>query len=74
MKIMHLIKTTTGATWALKQIKELIGYGCDIHVVLPDNKNLYQKYIDAGATVHILNVDIAQGKRPLQLAKIITCL
>lgn len=69
MKIMHLIKTTTGATWALKQIKELIGYGCDIHVVLPDNKNLYQKYIDAGATVHILNVDIAQGKRPLQLAK-----
>lgn len=69
MKIMHLIKTTTGATWALKQIKELIGYGCDIHVVLPDNKNLYQKYIDAGATVYILNVDIAQGKRPLQLAK-----
>ena len=69
MKIVHLIKTTTGATWALRQITELIKYGCDIHVVLPDSKNLYQKYIDAGATVHILNVDIAQGRRPLQLAK-----
>jgi len=69
MKILHLIKTTTGATWALKQIKELIGYGCKIHVALPDNNNLYQKYIDIGATVHILNVDIAQGKKPLQLIK-----
>jgi len=69
MKILHLIKTTTGATWALKQIKELISYGCHIHVVLPEKENLYQKYIEAGATVHILNVDIAQGKKPLQLAK-----
>lgn len=69
MKLLHLVKTTTGATWALKQISELIKYGCDIHVILPDNKNLYQKYIEAGATVHILNVDIAQAKKPKQLVK-----
>lgn len=65
MKILHLIKTTVGATWALKQIEQLVDLGCDIHVILPDNQNLAQIYRDKGAKVHILNVDFVYlVKRP----------
>lgn len=58
-KVMHLIKTTIGATWALREIQVLIGLGCEVHVVLPNEKELYQRYKDAGAHVHIATVDIA---------------
>lgn len=57
MKILHLIKTTSGASWALKEIEQLINLGCEIHVLLPDNNGLAQSYLEKGAKVHILNVD-----------------
>lgn len=57
MKILHLIKTTSGATWALKQIEQLIHLGCHVDVILPDNNGLAQLYKDKGATVHLLNID-----------------
>jgi len=57
MKVMHLIKTTSGASWALKQVEQLILLGCEIHVVLPDNSGLAKSYVEKGAKVHILSVD-----------------
>lgn len=59
MKILHLIKTTCGASWALKQVEQLINLGCEIHVILPNNNDLAPKYSDLGAKVHILNVDFS---------------
>ena len=59
LKVMHLIKTTVGATWALREIQVLIGLGCEVHVVLPNEEGLCQRYREAGATVHIATVDIA---------------
>ncbi|WP_180079753.1 glycosyltransferase family 4 protein [Acinetobacter sp. YH12058] len=59
MKVLHLIKTTSGANWALKQIEQLVTLGCDIHIVLPNNQGLAQNYRDKGAKVHILNVDFS---------------
>lgn len=59
MKILHLIKTTAGANWALKQIEQLIKLGCDVHVILPDNNGLAKNYIEKGAKIHILNVDFS---------------
>lgn len=59
MKIIHLVKTTEGASWALKEIEQLIQLGCEIHVFLPNNKGLASKYSDLGAKIHILNVDFA---------------
>ncbi|WP_180022208.1 glycosyltransferase [Acinetobacter sp. YH16044] len=59
MKVLHLIKTTSGATWALKQIEQLIYLGCDVEVILPDNLGLATAYIEKGAKVHILNIDFA---------------
>lgn len=59
MKVIHLIKTTSGASWALKQVDQLIQLGCEIHVILPDHLGLAKTYIEKGAKVHILNVDFA---------------
>lgn len=59
MLIVHLIKTTVGATWALREIQVLIRLGCEVHVVLPSEDGLCEQYKKAGAQVHILNVDIA---------------
>lgn len=59
MKVIHLIKTTAGATWALKQIEQLIKYGCEVYVILPDHSGYAKAYEDKGATVHTLNVDFA---------------
>lgn len=59
MKVIHLIKTTSGASWALKQVDQLIQLGCEIHVILPDDLGLAKSYIEKGAKIHILNVDFA---------------
>lgn len=70
MIILHLIKTTVGATWALREIQVLIRLGCEIHVALPDQEGLYEDYKKAGAHVHIVNVDIASFKTsPLAFTK-----
>jgi len=59
IRILHLIKTTSGASWALKQVQQLISLGCEIHVVLPDNNCLAKCYLEKGAKIHILNIDFA---------------
>lgn len=64
MRVLHLVKTTRGAAWALAQIRCLIAQGCEIHVVLPDADGLAGAYREAGAQVHVLNVDIAQLRHP----------
>ena len=53
MKVLHLLKTSTGATWALRQLRELVKLGVNVHVALPDGP-LISAYQDAGVTTHIL--------------------
>lgn len=75
MIVLHLIKTTVGATWALREIQVLIRLGCEIHVALPNKEGLYQDYKKVGAHVHVLNVDIASFiKSPLGFVKASSCL
>lgn len=57
MKIIHLIKTTEGASWALKEVDQLIQLGCEIHIILPNDKGLAEKYLEKGAKIHIINTD-----------------
>lgn len=64
MIALHLIKTTVGATWALRQIKSLVQLGVVVHVVLPADDGLAASYREVGALVHIINVDIGQLKNP----------
>ena len=52
MKILHIIKTNTGASWAYKQIKQLNKMGIKIIVMLPNEKDGYaQEYKKIGIKV-----------------------
>lgn len=43
MKVMHILKTSTGATWALRQIKLLKDNGVDVEVILPKGGPLIEE-------------------------------
>ena len=52
MKVLHIIKTNTGASWAFKQIKNLIQMGVSIVVMLPNEKIGYaEEYKNIGVKV-----------------------
>ena len=57
MKVLHLLKTSTGATWALRQLRELVKLGVDVHVALPQGP-LVSAYQEFGITTHILQTAI----------------
>jgi glycosyltransferase involved in cell wall biosynthesis len=59
MRTLHLVKTSTGARWALLQLRELTRLGLDCHVVLPDDGGLAAQYAAAGVTVHVLDLNAA---------------
>ncbi len=53
MTVLHLLKTSVGARWALRQMAELVRLGHDIHVLLPPGGSLVQECHDAGISVHL---------------------
>jgi glycosyltransferase involved in cell wall biosynthesis len=59
MKVLHLLKTSVGARWALLQLRELTRLGVECHVVLPDGGGFAPQYISAGVTVHELDLNAA---------------
>lgn len=52
MRALHLIKTSVGATWALRQVRELVTLGVDVHAVMPLDGPLVERYRKNGITVH----------------------
>jgi glycosyltransferase involved in cell wall biosynthesis len=58
LRILHLVKTTTGATWALRQMRQLVLAGYDVHVALPDAAGLARQYREAGVMVHVVPCDV----------------
>ncbi len=61
MKVLHLLKTSHGASWALRQMRELVKLDVDVHVVLPAYAANASKYSDAGVQVHIADMDLSPG-------------
>lgn len=53
MRVLHVVKTAEGATWALRQMRELAAIDAEVHVLIPDG-SLTQAYRDAGVEVHKL--------------------
>lgn len=52
MRALHLVKTSVGATWALRQMRELVKLGVDVHAMMPTDGPLVAAYRDAGVAVH----------------------
>src|ERR1700688_2901270 len=71
MKILHIVKTATGATWVYHQVRVLRSLGFEIVVALPSaTAGLAPKYQEAGATVIPINLDVPP-KRPWQIPAVL---
>ncbi len=62
MRALHLVKTSSGATWAFRQMRELVTLGVEVHVGLPDGGPLAPHYRSAGIIVHPLEIDLASAR------------
>ncbi len=51
MRVLHLVKTSVGATWALRQTKELVELGVEVHIALPPGP-MVERYQQAGVITH----------------------
>lgn len=58
MKSLHLVKTSTGAAWAFRLMRELVALGEEVHVAMPIDGILVQQYRDAGIIIHELNYSV----------------
>lgn len=58
MKVLHIVKTAVGATWAYHQIRVLRSLGIDVEVALPsDTEGLAPRYREAGIKVVAADLD-----------------
>lgn len=58
MRVLQVVKTTDGASWAAWQAAELTRQGIEVHVALPAGSGLsYDMWVNAGATIHVAALD-----------------
>ena len=58
MRVLHLVKTNVGATWALRLMRELAKLDVDVCVAIPPGGPLNDEYKKAGIFVHQENFDL----------------
>ncbi len=58
MKVLHLLKTSVGATWALRQMRELVKNGVEVHAAMPSGGPLVEQCLLAGIKVHCQQADL----------------
>ena len=58
MRVLHLLKTSEGAAWALRLMKELVQSGIEVHVALPKGGQLYDDYTKNGIHVHPIDFSL----------------
>lgn len=57
-RILHLIKTLDGATWAFHQIRGLVERGWEVHVASPTGSGRYlSDLLKTGAKLHVMPVE-----------------
>ena len=72
MKSLHLVKTSTGATWAFRVMRDLVQMGEEVHVAMPVDGILVQQYKDAGINVHELNYSMRNALSSIrQIRKVV---
>ncbi len=58
MRILQLVKTSSGARWALEQMKELKNAGFEVHVAMPIGGAHTQEYISHGICIHDIRFNL----------------
>lgn len=59
MKVLHLVKTSVGAHWAFREMRELVKLGVEVHVAMPVDGPLVKEYVEKGITVHNVTYSLA---------------
>ncbi len=57
MKVLQLVKTGVGATWAVRQVRDLVSLGVEVHVAVPGGPRV-DDYRRVGAVVHVLDLSL----------------
>lgn len=60
MKVLQLIKTSVGANWAYRQMRELVKLGLEVHVAMPVDGPLVREYTECGVVVHPVLYSLSQ--------------
>lgn len=68
MRVLHLLKTAKGASWGLRQMRELVLLGVEVHVALPAGP-MVKHYQAAGVVTHEVDTAI-DIRRPLRNIRI----
>jgi len=59
MRVLHIVKTTDGARWAVCQAANLVRLGAEVHVVLPkDSGRMMEAWRGTGAEIHVAAFDV----------------
>lgn len=66
MRVLQLLKTSVGASWAVRQVRELVKLDVDVHVAAPPGGPMLARHRDVGATVHEVQLDLPV-RRPWQI-------
>ena len=61
MKSLHLVKTSTGAKWAYRVMRDLVELGENVHVAMPIDGPLVPLYKEAGIIVHELDYSLSHS-------------
>lgn len=67
IRVLHFLKTAVGAAWALRQTRELVKLGIEVHVAMPAGE-LVREYENVGAVVHVLDASL-NVRRPFSNLK-----
>lgn len=68
MRVLHVVKTSEGATWAAFQARELVRRGVEVHVALPSrNGAAVRLWKEAGCRMHFADLSLPVS-RPWKLA------
>ena len=72
MKVLHLLKTSEGAAWAFRQMRELKKLGVEVEVMVPGPGSMVQKYREHGVPVGFFDCNIGAIRSPMGLWQMVT--
>ncbi len=68
MRVLHVVKTSDGASWAASQAEVLVRSGVEVHVALPTNQGrTVAAWRRTGAKIHIVDLSLPLGQ-PYKIA------
>jgi len=59
VRVLHLVKTSEGAFWAVRQVKQLVSQGVDVHVALPEKEGAaLPAWRESGGSLHFVDCSL----------------